>query len=59
LRAACLGFLVKSYAEEAWLVSPQHCRADGTDPIVLLVVTYALGRSCTVPFEHVARKMGV
>src|SRR5712671_1855521 len=24
LRAACLGSLVKSYAEEAWLVSPGH-----------------------------------
>src|SRR6266853_6328452 len=24
LRAACLGSLVKSYAEEAWLVSPVH-----------------------------------
>jgi SAM-dependent methyltransferase len=34
-------------------------RADGTDPFVLLVVTHALGRSCTVAFEHVARKMGV
>src|SRR6266853_1046037 len=29
LRAACLGFLVKSYAEEARLVSPRHRRADG------------------------------
>src|ERR1700730_3700139 len=32
-RAACLAFLVKSYAEEARLVSPQHRRADGADTI--------------------------
>jgi hypothetical protein len=50
-RAACLAFLVKRYAEEARLVSPQHRRADGADPSVSLVVTSALGWSCTVPFE--------
>src|SRR3984893_12777745 len=44
LRAAGLGFLVKSYVEEAWLSSTP---------------TPALGRNCTVPFEHVARRMGV
>src|ERR1700736_6240745 len=29
LRAAWLGFLVKSYAEEAWLVASRHGRANG------------------------------
>src|SRR3984893_17420150 len=43
-RAAGLAFLLNSYAEEARLSSTP---------------TPALGRNCTVPFEHVARRMGV